>query len=104
MPLQTGLMVSFGVTPEIFNVDLTDADTEYSQVLPAYTKKFSVKERNGNAFRLAFAADLVATPNEPYLAILANQTYYEDLVFAQGLTIYFAAPVAARVIEIIAWT
>jgi len=91
-------------TPTIYNVMLTNANTEYSQALPAGTKKFTVKERNGNTFRLAFETGRVAAPTEPYLTVLSNQVYWEDHVYLTGVTLYLAAPVGGRVIEIVAWT
>lgn len=91
--------------PVIYNVTLTLADTEYSQPLPAKTKKITVKERNGNIFRLAYESGRVAVPTEPYMTLLANQTYWEDHIQppVTGLTLYLAAPVAGRVIEILVW-
>lgn len=97
-------------TPVIYNLTLTLANTQYSQTLPAGTKKFTIKERNGNPFRLAYITGMVATPLTSYMNILTNQIYWEDHVFlgtitpAVGLTIYFAAPIAGRVIEITCWT
>jgi len=95
---------SIGRTPQIFNVTLTNADTEYSQTLPMGTKKFLVKERNGNPFRLAFESGKVADPIEPYITILSNQVYWEDDVNCVNITLYLAAPIAGRVIEIVCWT
>ena len=91
-------------TPYIYNVTLTLANTEYSQALPRGTKKFTISERNGNAFRWAFEPGRVATPTEPYQTVLANQVYFEDHVNLVGVTVYLAAPVLGRVIEIVAWT
>jgi len=90
-------------TPHIYNVTLTSADTEYSQALPDGTKKFSVQERDDNAFRLAFETGKVAAPAEPYLP-LESQTYYEDGVYTSGVTLYLASSVADSHIVIIAWT
>lgn len=95
--------------PVIYNVTLPAANTEYSRLLPPGTKKFTVKERNGNPFRLAYITGLVALPLTGYVNVLGNQIYWEDHVFlgsitpSVGLTVYFAAPIAGRVIEIICW-
>lgn len=91
-------------TPTIYNVTLTNANQEYSQALPTGTKKFTVKERNGNPFRLAFVTGQVAAPTAPYVNMLSNQVYWEDHLYLTGVTLYLAAPIAGRVIEVIAWT
>ena len=95
---------SIGRIPTIYNVTLTLANTEYSQALNLGTKKFMISERNGNAFRWAFETGRVATPTEPYETVLSNQMYWEDHVNLVNVTVYLAAPIAGRVIEIIVWT
>jgi hypothetical protein len=90
-------------TPYVYNVTLTNANTEYSQALPRGTKRFTISERNGNPFRLAFATGRVALPTAPYMNMWANQSYSEDDLYLVGVTVYLAAPVGGRVIEITAW-
>lgn len=89
-------------TPTIFNVTMANANTEYSQALPSDTRRFSIKTRDGTAFRLAFETGKVATPTAPYLTIPANSEYYEDDLRTGG-TLYFACGTAGKVVEIIAW-
>lgn len=96
-------MAKISETPIIYNVIITNANTEYSQALPRGTKKFTVKERGGNPFRLAFATGLVATPTNPYFTVNANQVYWEDHLYLVDKTLYLAAPAGNRVIEIICW-
>lgn len=91
------------IVPFIYNVTMTNADTEYSQALPQGTKKFLVHTRDESAFRLAFVTGKVATPTAPYLTILANTSYYEDHVKLVGNTLYFASPDAGKIIEIVCW-
>lgn len=91
-------------TPHIYNVTLTLANTEYSQVLPAGTKKFTIHERGGNTFRLSFETGRVAAPTEPYVTVEEDQPYWEDHLYLTGVTVYLADPTGGRVIEIIAWT
>lgn len=91
-------------TPHIYNVTLTDADTEYSQALPNYTKKITIQERGGNLFRLSFTKGKVAAPTEPYVTVGEDQPYWEDHLYLTGVTVYLADPTGGRVIEIIAWT
>lgn len=91
-------------TPHIYNVTLTLANTEYNQALPAGTKKFTVQERGGNLFRMAFETGRVATPTEPYVTVGDDQTHWEDHVYLTDVIVYLADPTGGRVIEIIAWT
>lgn len=102
-------------SPTIFNVTMANANTEYSQALPPHTKRFSIKTRDGTAFRIAFVTGKVAAPTAPYLTVPANVEYSEDslnvgfeagVVIGAGvlLTLYFGCGVAAKVVEIIAWS
>jgi len=100
----TGQGTLRATTPHIYNVTLTLANTEYSQALNLGTKKFMISERNGNAFRWAFEPGRVATPTEPYETVLANVNYWEQDLYLVDVTVYLAAPVLGRVIEIVAWT
>ena len=50
-------------TPVIYNISIAAADTQYSQVVPAGTKKFSISIKNGTigeTFRWAYTAGAVA--------------------------------------------
>ncbi|MBA7700768.1 hypothetical protein ES703_109492 [subsurface metagenome] len=96
--------VNKATTPVIYNVTMTDADTEYSQVLPANTKKYTIQTRDGTAFRMAFVTGKVATPTEPYLTIGTDGFHHEDLIEPASLTLFFACGEAAKVAEIIAWS
>lgn len=104
--------ISAAHTPNIYNVTLVAANTEYSQAFPANTKKFLIHTQDESAFRLAFVTGKVAAPTAPYLSILSGSRYFEDLVQLDGtptsppaaFTIYFAGATAGKIIEIIAWT
>ena len=98
------LKVSHAVIPALFNVALPAANTEYSQVLPALTKKFSIGLRDAATFRLAFAVGKVAAPTEPYKTIPAGAEYSDDHVEPPTLTLFFASPVSGKTAEIIAWS
>lgn len=91
-------------TPHIYNVTLTLANTEYNQALPAGTKKYTIQERGGATFRLAFETGKVATPTEPYMTVATSQTHWEDHIDLTGVTVYLADPTGGKIIEIIAWT
>jgi len=98
----TGI-VKQATTPTIYNVTLAVINTEYSQALPANTRKFLVQCQDGTEFRLAFETGRVAAPVAPYLTIRANCIYWEDMVLT-GVTIYVAGGTAGKVVEIVAWT
>ena len=94
--------------PTIYNVTMTNLDTEYSQVLPLRCKKFLIHTRDESSFRLAFETGIVAVPAGVYMTILANCRYFEDDVnndfpVADRITLYFASDDAGKIIEIVTW-
>lgn len=90
-------------SPAIYNVTMAVANREYSQALPANTKRFLIQTRDQSAFRLAFESGHVATPTEPYLTV-TTQPYPEEDVKPSQLTLYFASGSTGKVIEIVTWT
>ena len=88
---------------------MTLEDTEYSQQLSQYTKKFLIHTRDESEFRLAFTTGIVAVPGTPYFPVPSGARYYEDNVFlrVQGTdwdgTLYFASDSALKVIEVLEW-
>lgn len=87
----------------VYNTTMTSADTEYSQPLPAGTKKFTIKLQDDTAFRLAFVTGKVGTPTAPYMTIGDGFGYSEQAVNLTSTTLYFASDVAGKTAEIIAW-
>jgi hypothetical protein len=96
LPLKAG-------TPTIYNVTLTSANTEYSQVLPANTKRFSVHLRDYATFRVAYVTGKVAAPTAPYLTIAANGELYNEGLDVSSKTLYLASPSAGKTAEIEVW-
>lgn len=88
-------------TPVIYNVTMTLADTEYSQALPADTKKFLIKCRGAYDLKVAFASGESGTT---YITIPANTALCETLLVASSLTLYVQCATAGQVAEIIAWS
>jgi len=86
-------------TPTIYNVTCTNADTEYSQTLPANTKKFTIKARGGS-LKVCFTSGQSGTT---YILLADGQSWSEDNIEFSG-TLYFQSPSAGTVAEIIAWT
>lgn len=92
--------------PTIYNVTMTNADTEYSQALPAGCKRFSLSVQAGAAadiFRVAFVTGKVATPTAPFLQYPGDVEYFEDDVNLAAQTVYFADDSAGKVMQILAW-
>ena len=98
-----------GRTPEIHNVTMTVADTEYSQELPYRCLKYLIHTRDESEFRLAFETGIVAVPAGEYFTVPQGTRYWEDGVNNENVagsltTLYFASDSAGKVIEIIVWT
>lgn len=88
-------------TPALYTVTMTTQNVEYSQALPAGTKKFTIVSRDGTPFRLAYVTDKVAAPTDPYRTVVSKG---EDNLNAAALTLYFACSAAGKVVEIEAWS
>jgi len=91
-------------TPTVYNVTLTNADTEYSQTLPANTREFRFRCRTSYDIRYALESGKVATPTAPYLTLPAGSDYYSDWNNLSSKTLYFASSTAGVVVEVEVWT
>ncbi len=91
-------------TPVMYNVAMALADTEYEQALPASTKKFQIKSRDGTSCRLAFETGKVAGSVDPFTTIPTSAIYWEDFIESDSITLYFACAVAGKKTEITAWS
>lgn len=90
--------------PTSYNVTMTLADTQYSQVLPAGLKRVQLRCIDGTAMRYAYATGTVAAPTAPYHVLPANGVYWDELDGqATQLTLYVACGSAGKVAEILAW-
>jgi len=93
-------------TPTVYNVTLTNADTEYSQAMPANCRGFEFQCRTENDVRFAVVTGKVAAPTAPYMTLKAGD-YYASFPINQAAspsTLYLASSVAGVIVEIIAWT
>lgn len=93
--------VNRATTPVVYNVTMTLASTEYSQALPANTKKFLIKCRTLYDIQLCFTN---AGSGTLYITVPAGMSYYEDLIQPSALTLYFQCATAAQVVEIVTWS
>lgn len=87
-------------TPTIYNKTMTDADTEYSQALSSGCIAFLIKCRGDYAIKLAFVENASGTT---YITVPAGQSYYEEGLWLNGVTLYIQCATAAQVAEIIEW-
>jgi hypothetical protein len=92
------------MTPTIYKVTLTSADTEYSQVLPVGTRAISFKARGNHEIRWAFETGKVAAPTDPYETLAVGQTYFKENLVAAAVTLYFASGFAGTEVEIEVWS
>lgn len=101
----TGMVSSSITTPTQYTVDITLADTEYSQALPANCKGFELRCRQASDLRIAFVTGKVAAPTDPYWSIPAGQSYYSFQIDqgASPSTVYVASEDADVDAEMIVW-
>ena len=90
-------------TPTVYNITLTLADTEYSQLLPSGLREMRFRCRTGHDCRYAFETGKVAASVSPWLTLPAGSDYYSDENDLSGKTIYFASSTAGVVIELEVW-
>lgn len=95
---------SSSTTPTIYNVTMTNADTEYSQALPAGTDRFSLQCQGAYDMRFAFVTGKVAAPTAPYGTVKNGMNYFEAGLTLTGVTIYVACGTGAQVAELVVWT
>lgn len=89
-------------TPTIFNKTITNSNTEYSQALPARTKKVLIKVRSGTkTLKLAYVN---GESGSKYITIPVGSSKYLEGAYLSGLTLYFQCPSAGQVAEIEVWT
>lgn len=91
---------------QIFNILMTNADTEYSQALPAGCKAFSVSVQDGDVtknYRLAYVPGKVAMPTRPYKKYNCGVEYSNENIYLDATTLYFACSEAGKAMQIEAW-
>jgi len=87
--------------PTIANVEMTDADTEYSYTLPVGTTRFEIKLRKmGIPLKICFVSEGSGTT---YKNLPAGRSYREDDIKRGPNILYFQAATADQVAEIISW-
>lgn len=88
-------------TPTIYNLDVPNPNTEYSQVLPNNTKKLLIKSRIHNAtLQFSFENGESATN---FITVPFGTFYESDGLLLVEKTLYVQST-KATTIEILAWT
>lgn len=86
---------------EVKNVAVTNADEEYEAVIPIYTKNFKLVLADLATFRLAWVTGKVAGPTSPYWTQPPNRPFeVAGQNYTANRTVYFASPVATKVMQI----
>ena len=80
----------------IINLSLPTANTEVSQVLPANTKRFTIRNRDKKKLQLAFVTTESATK---FITIMPGFVYVNDN-FYTSQTIYIQCATASQTVEI----
>jgi len=87
-----------------YNITCTVADTEYSQALPATTKRIAFKARDYASIRFSFVTGKVATPTAPYSTLDAGQPYDESQLNLSSKTLYVASSNAGDIVELVVFS
>ena len=91
-----------GKTPTVINKTLTLANTEYSQILPADTTRFTLQARTSHDVKLSYTSGESGTV---YITIKAGSSYTEEnLDTGSALTLRMQSTNAGIVVEIIAFS
>ena len=92
-------------SPTSYMVNMPIANTEYSQVLPAGARYFSMQPRQTRTVRFAFVVGKVAGPVDPYGSMKSGAPYTSPkLLLPAALTVYFAAGQPNTNVEIVVWS
>ena len=85
-------------TPIIYNLTLTNADTEYSQALAAGGSRVELKARTLADLKLAFISTESGTT---YVSIFGGASYVLPENSRTRNTLYLQSPTAGAVVEIV---
>lgn len=98
-------MTSQDLVPQVANLTLTDANTEYTQEFPAGTKHWSMQCRTAVDVRFAFVTGKVAGSTAPYGTMKAGGSVSspEKMTHTNATAIYLASGTAGAVVEFLYW-
>lgn len=81
----------------IYNVTITNANTEQSQALPSNTKQFLIRSRSNSNLRLAYAS---GETTSQWLSIPGGSCYKDENYYTSQ-TLYFQSDQAGDIVEIV---
>lgn len=87
-------------TPTIYNIDLTLANTEYSQAITNGAVKITLRTRLASNLKVSFTA---TESGVKYITIPPGASYEINTIRTNNLTLYVQSDVAANVLEIVEW-
>ena len=103
VPFLLGAAPQAGQIRRVYNLTLTSAGTEYSQTLTGNVYQITVQARSAVAVRMAVSSG--ETSLDEYWTIKSGGVYYEQIISAGDITLYFQDPSnAGTIIEIVAWS
>lgn len=83
---------------------LSNANAEYSHLLDADTKYFTIQCRTAYDCRFAFVTGKVAASTDPFMTLKSGVSYSAPENWENsGLTLYLASTTAGVVVEILEW-
>ena len=92
---------SNGITPDVDNVSMPSAGTEYSYNLVANTKKITIRSRLSAKLQIAWSLGDTGTT---FLTVKPGNSYtFDGLRTNTGLTLFFQGSKNADVLEILYW-
>ncbi len=92
-------------TPTIYNVSAPVAGTEYSQVIPAGTKRFTAKLRTGGGGANLQFSYVLGTSGTTFIKVPFGSFYEEQgLNTTSPITFYFQSDKASQTLEMIVWS
>lgn len=88
-----------------YEIDITDANTEYSLVLPDQVKAIEIQCRDATDIKTSFVQGAVdgATPDGPFQTIKGGARYVKEHLYLNQHTLYVAAGTGSKVVEVRVW-
>jgi len=87
-------------SPNIYNLSMPIAGTEYSQALSNGTKKILVRARNRSQLRIAFISGDTSTT---WITVEPGAVYFEENLDLNNVIIYLQSTAASQITEILEW-
>jgi hypothetical protein len=99
---------SVATYPTLSNINMTNANAEYSVSLPSNTKRFTLSVVDGDDtfnYRVAYVTGKVGSQVSPFLKYNGNVEFSVENVDTSntGLVVYFACSVAGKKMQVESW-